>query len=85
MSITIELPDDAIETIVQKIAEAVVARMGEQANARYMNVRETADYLGVSENHVRNLVSSNEIPHKRVGRSVRFRTCEIDAWLDGHR
>jgi len=31
-----------------------------------MNVKETAEFLGISERMLRELISTNKIPHKRV-------------------
>lgn len=59
--------------------------MGERdklAREPLMKVPEVAEYLGLAESTVRNKVQAGEIPYKKVGRSVRFRRAEIDAWIE---
>jgi excisionase family DNA binding protein len=46
-----------------------------------MDVAETAAFLRVGKNAVYDLVARNEIPHKRVGRSIRFARSALLAWL----
>lgn len=41
-----------------------------------------AELLSVSERYVYQMASEGRIPCVKVGRSVRFRPSEIDAWLD---
>ena len=48
-----------------------------------MTAGELSEYLRCSVSMVRRLVSRSEIPHIRVGRLVRFRRSEVDAWLSG--
>ena len=48
-----------------------------------MTAGEVSEYLRCSVSMVRRLVSSSEIPHFRLGRLVRFRRSEVDAWLAG--
>ena len=48
---------------------------------RLMTVQELAAYLRCSVTTVRRIVSRGEIPHYRLGKMVRFRRREIDAWL----
>ena len=84
VTLSVTLPAEAVEIFARAVADLVTAQASTES-ARYLSAREAAAYLGVSENHVRNLVASNEIPHKRIGRSVRFRPSEIDAWLDSRR
>jgi len=46
-----------------------------------LDVREAAAYLAISEETVRRYVRSGELPHTRVGRSIRFRLVDLDAYL----
>lgn len=48
---------------------------------RAINVAELAWVLDVSERHIYKLVQSGEIPHFRVGSSVRFDPQIVDRWL----
>ena len=83
MNVTLALSDAELDGLAERVAELVLARM--TTPTQYMTVLETAGYLRLSENSIRNLVASNQIPHKRIGRSVRFRASEIDAWLDARK
>ena len=42
-----------------------------------------AELLSVSERYVYQMASEGRIPCVKVGRSVRFRPSEIEAWLEG--
>lgn len=46
-----------------------------------MTVSDVSAYLRCSASTVRRLVSRSEIPHFRLGKLVRFRRSELDAWL----
>lgn len=47
----------------------------------WMNPRETADYLRVSERHVHRLKEGKGLPHERVGKKVLFHRDEVDKWV----
>lgn len=47
-------------------------------------LEETADWLAVSERMVRRLVAERRIPYVKVGRYVRFRPEDVEAWRDGN-
>lgn len=42
---------------------------------------EVAEYLHCSVSTVRRLAAKGKIPHYRLGKIVRFRRSEVDAWL----
>jgi excisionase family DNA binding protein len=84
LTIPLTLSEETVEALARAIADAMAAQ-APAAPEPYMTTPELAKHLRVSENHVRNLVSSNEIPHKRIGKAVRFRASEVDAWLDGRK
>ncbi len=49
---------------------------------RLLTIGELADYLGVTERHVRRLVAERRIPFVKWGHLLRFDPHEIAAWLD---
>lgn len=51
---------------------------------RLMTAGEVADYLSCSVSTVRRLAAAGRVPHYRLGRIVRFRRAEVDAWLVSH-
>lgn len=59
------------------------ARQGQQADEKLLTVKDLAALLQVSEKWVYNAVDNKLVPVCRIGRFVRFRRQEIDAWLDG--
>lgn len=46
------------------------------------DVDAVAAYLSTTPRHVRELVYRRTIPYLKVGRLVRFRRADIEAWLD---
>jgi excisionase family DNA binding protein len=46
-----------------------------------MTIQDTAAYMNVSTNHVRNLIADGFLPAYRVGKIIRLRRSEIDAAL----
>ena len=50
-----------------------------------MIATEVAQYLNCSISTVRRLVMNSKIPHFRLGKLVRFRRSDIDAWLTHQR
>ena len=49
---------------------------------RTWSTEEAADYLGCTEGTLRVWVSKKRVPYVKVGRLVRFRKADLDAWLD---
>ena len=46
-----------------------------------MTVREVAWYLKLSKSKVYGLVQQRQIPHIKIGRNVRVREKDVQAWL----
>lgn len=46
---------------------------------------ELAEFLKLSEDHIRRMVSQRTIPFVKIGRSVRFKSDDIDQWLSTKR
>ena len=51
----------------------------------WLSVKELALYLNLKPKTVYHLVETASIPHYRVGRVVRFRREEVDAWMESKR
>lgn len=62
------------------IAEKVAARLSVHLDAVY-DIEKTARYLGVSNDTVYGLVSSGELPARKVGRQWCIRLSAIHAYL----
>jgi excisionase family DNA binding protein len=52
---------------------------------RLLSIEQLAEYLGVTERHVRRLVAEKRVPYLKWRRFVRFDPAEIAAWLDNAR
>ena len=55
----------------------------DESSIRYLTVTEVAVALRVSNMTVYRLVSAGEIPAVKIGRSVRLRTDDVEAYLSG--
>ena len=53
-------------------------------NEVLMNRQEAAQYLGVSPSTLANWVSTRKfkIPYFKVGKAVRYRKCDLDAFIE---
>ena len=50
-----------------------------------MTVTEVAEYLRVNPQTVYRKAKAGELPAVRIGRAIRFRRSELEAWLKGLR
>lgn len=54
-----------------------------QTEVRYLDVAGVALYLSKTKRAVHHLVAQAQIPHIRMGRSLRFDRAAIDQWMKG--
>ena len=47
-----------------------------------LDVKQTAVYLGRSEQSVQHLIFEKELPVVRKGRRVHLHRCDLDAWIE---
>jgi excisionase family DNA binding protein len=47
---------------------------------RWLTLAELCDWLNITERHARKLVARGAIPHRKVGRLLRFTPAEIEEW-----
>ena len=52
---------------------------------RLVTARELAEVLGLSASTVLDMWERGELPGFKIGRAVRFRPSEVEAWLEGCR
>ena len=50
-----------------------------------MTVKEVADYLKVNDRTIYRMASAGKIPAFKVGASWRFKSCEINEWIESER
>ena len=52
---------------------------------RLLTAREVADLLGMSPATILDWFESGRLPGFKLGRAVRFRASDVDAWLEAQR
>lgn len=48
---------------------------------KWVNLKEIAAHIGVSEDTIRLWIKKGTIPHSRAGKQYKFKISEIDEWL----
>lgn len=51
----------------------------------FLNAAQLSEYLNLKPSTVYLKVATGDLPHYRIGRLIRFRREEIDAWMECHR
>jgi excisionase family DNA binding protein len=76
--------DDLLQVVVEKLAEAVASRLGEQQAApdRWLTTREAAEHLGMHPDTLRRLAAARTIACEQDGRgcALHFRLADLDRW-----
>jgi excisionase family DNA binding protein len=55
----------------------------EELHSKYLSINDLSTYLGIKPKTIYARVK--EIPHYKVGRLIRFKQADIDAWMEQHR
>jgi hypothetical protein len=84
--VVLTLPGDLLETLVERVAHQVTARLERTIEAErrspWVTTRELAEYSGWGESTVEKLSAANRIPGKVVhDGKVRFHLPTFDDWL----
>jgi excisionase family DNA binding protein len=48
---------------------------------KWCSLEETAEYLGVAKDTVRNWIKKTDIPAHKIGRLWKFKLTEVDDWV----
>ena len=48
---------------------------------KWSSLEETADYLGVTKDTIRNWIKKTDIPAHKIGRLWKFKISELDEWV----
>ena len=78
----------SVEAFANILIDKVLELLGKRSlmlfdNKKWMNTKEAAEYLSISENNLRVKISRGEIPvHGRLGRNWRFRRDRLDELLN---
>ena len=81
--VEIPIPASFVEEIAQRAAEIVLAELTTVAPEadEWMTVDTASEYVGVSKGVLYDAVASEKLVAGRVGRSIRIKRSEVDAWL----
>jgi excisionase family DNA binding protein len=71
---------DTVELFLTAIADAIANRLEQrhESRRRLLDVEQTAEYLGMTEGAVYNLVSDNKLQSVRFDRRLRFDIRDLD-------
>lgn len=48
---------------------------------KWYSLEETAEYLGVTKDTIRNWIKKTDIPAHKIGRLWKFKLTEVDEWV----
>jgi excisionase family DNA binding protein len=71
-----------LDGLLDAIAARVMARLNQSAEARLMNVKEAAAYIGRSPKALRHMIDSSAIPCVREGSRVHLDRPDLDRWIE---
>jgi excisionase family DNA binding protein len=72
------------DSFIEALADAVARRLETMVGMRQrlMDVHDAAQYLGMTENAIREKASAGDLPYIRIDGRLRFDRREIDRWID---
>jgi excisionase family DNA binding protein len=79
VAVTLSMPRGIFPSTNEEIFNMLEAL---RAKRSAMTVKELADILSLSQREIYKLAASNQIPHFKVGSSVRFEPSMVLAWLE---
>lgn len=68
-------------TVSPAVREPVLGHQNVPPEERALNVAEVAEFLRIGRNAVYDLVGRNKIPHKKIGKHIRFSSLALVRWL----
>jgi excisionase family DNA binding protein len=81
MSLSLDLPDELVETIAERAADLVAAREAPTAASPWLSVEQAAEYLAAPTSRLYRLVHMRRIPFEKEGARLLFNRVELDAWI----
>jgi excisionase family DNA binding protein len=51
----------------------------------FLNVSDLSEYLSIKKSTLYSMVESGDLPYYRIGRLIRFKRNDVDAWMETHR
>lgn len=52
-----------------------------ESTEKWSSLEETAEYLGVTKDTIRNWIKKTDIPAHKIGRLWKFKFSEVDEWV----
>jgi excisionase family DNA binding protein len=76
---------ETVELFLAAMADAIADRLEQRQDTRcrLLDVGQTAEYLGMSESAIYNLVSDGKLQPVRFDRRIRFDRRDLDKLIDG--
>jgi len=71
-----------VDVLLRQFRQFYSRRLVRAMTDQIMTVKEVATYLKVNDRTIYRMAMSGKIPAFRVGASWRFKSCEIDAWIE---
>jgi excisionase family DNA binding protein len=78
-TMSVQLPDDLVESIAHRAAEIVIARSKALALSPYLTTREAAEYLRRAPQRIHELVCRGELTRHKEGGRLLLDRAEVDA------
>lgn len=78
----LEFKQEVIEEVERRIWARLEPRLRHELYTRYLSVKETSAYLGVSQSTVRKLLGEKTLPSFRVRNQIFIRLQDIDDWIE---
>jgi excisionase family DNA binding protein len=69
-----------VEKKDQKVVENAV-----NVSQEFFSIQDLSRHLGIKTSTLYVMVEERSIPHYRVGKLIRFKRSEIDAWMEGNK
>jgi excisionase family DNA binding protein len=84
VAVTATIADTEIRSLEERISTSLLERLQGDLVSPWMNIDQAAEYLAWPKKRLYNLVSKQEIPHRKHGNRLLFNRTELDRWLDLH-
>lgn len=52
---------------------------------KYLTINELAEFLNIKKSTLYSLVENGEIPHYRIRRLIRFKSADVESWMEYHK
>lgn|GEM_PF-2671944 len=83
LSLPPELVDLIADKVIEKLKPIIVGNGKHEAGDKLFNVKQLADYIGMSTQWIYN--NKSKLPHMNINNKPLFRKSEIDTWLESFR